>query len=208
MPVYVIGVGPGGEDYVTPVARRHIMDCDLLLGDERLTRLFPRPSRELDLKGDPPAAVQFILAQRTHLKLAVLVSGDPGLYSFLGVLSRYLGEEEYEVIPGVSSVQLAFARIKDSWEDALIVSLHGREEQDLAAAVKGHPKVALLTDSRWPPRKIAQHLWERGIRDREFIICQDLSYPQERVVRTDICGALSLRCPDVVLSSSKEPVEG
>jgi len=188
--LYIVGVGPGSEDYITPVARRHIAQCDLLLGNERLTRLFPVPSHELDLRGDPPRAMKFILANRPRLKMAVLVSGDPGLYSFLRVLSRYLDEDEFEVIPGISSVQLAFARIKDCWDDAFILNLHGRAGDNLMAAVERHPKIAILTDHRWSPREIARHLLEHGIEDRELIICENLSYPEERIVRTDIRSAL------------------
>lgn len=194
--VYVIGMGPGADDYVIPVARRCIEESDLLLGDERLTRLFARPSQELVLKGEPPAAVTFILANRERLKIAVLVSGDPGLYSFLGVLSRYLAKEEYEVIPGISTVQLAFARIKECWEDAFVLSLHGRRADELARAVREHPKVAILTDPHWSPRAIAQHLLEHGIEDREFITCENLSYPQERIIRGSIREALSAKVGD------------
>ncbi|MBI4216039.1 MAG: precorrin-6y C5,15-methyltransferase (decarboxylating) subunit CbiE [Chloroflexi bacterium] len=193
--LYVIGVGPGGEEYITPVARRHIEQCDLLLGSPRLTRMFDKPSLELDLKEGAGAAIDFIKARKALLKVAVLVSGDPGLYSFLKVLSRHLPPEDYEVLPGISSMQLAFARLKDSWEDAHILSLHGREAEGLAEAVAQHPKVAIFTDSRWQPRAIARHLLEHGLQEREMVICEELSYPQERVVCMDVLGALE--APDV-----------
>lgn len=189
--LYIIGVGPGDESYITPAARAQAAECDLLLGSQRLTRLFDRPSRELDLKGDPPAAVRFILENRAHLKIGVLVSGDPGLYSFLGVISNYLRQEEFEVVPGISSVQLAFARLKEGWEDAFILSLHGRDADGLAGAVRQHPTVAILTDGRWTSREIARNLLEHGIEDRELIICENLSYPEERIIASDIRGALA-----------------
>ena len=189
--LYIIGIGPGSKDYITPMAQRHIAECDLLLGHERLTRLFAIPSHELDLRGDPPEAVKFILAHRSRLNMAVLVSGDPGLHSFLRVLRRYLNEDEYEVVPGISSVQLAFAKLKDCWEDATILRLHGLEGDAWVTVVEEHPKVAILTDQRWTPREIARRLLEHGIEDREFIICENLSYPEERILRTDICTALN-----------------
>ena len=190
--VFVIGVGPGTADYLTPVARACIEGCDLLLGSPRLTRLFPQESRPLDFRGDPPASVKYILENRSRQKIGVLVSGDPGLYSFLGVISRYLPPEDYEVMPGISSVQLAFARLKESWADALILSLHGRQETDLARKVAAHPKVAILTDPSHPPQAIARALLAHGLKGREFIICQDLSYPEERIVRTTLEEAAQL----------------
>lgn len=189
--LYIIGVGPGDESYITPAAGAQVADCDLIMGSQRLTRLFDRPSRELDLKGDPPAAVQFILENRAHLKIGVLVSGDPGLYSFLGVISNYLRQDEFEVVPGISSVQLAFARLKEGWADAFILSLHGRDGGGLAGVVAQHPTVAILTDGRWTPREIARNLLEHGIEDRELIICENLSYPEERIMVSDIRGVLA-----------------
>jgi precorrin-6B methylase 1 len=51
--------------------------------------------------------------------------------------------------------------------------------------------VAILTDGRWTPREIARNLLEHGIEDRELIICENLSYPEERIMVSDIRGALA-----------------
>jgi precorrin-6y C5,15-methyltransferase (decarboxylating) CbiE subunit len=191
--VYIVGVGPGAEDYLTPLARRKIEEADILVGSPRLTGLFPgKESRGLDFSGEPPATAQFILENRRRKRLAVLVSGDPGLYSFLGVLARYLKPEEYEVIPGISSVQLAFARLGESWENAFVFSIHGRGLEGLIEAVKEHSKVALLTDGHISPRDIASYLIEGGVSDRELVVCRNLSYPDESITRTDLQGASSL----------------
>lgn len=185
--VCVVGMGPGAEDYLIPLARKKIEEADVLVGSPRLTGLFPdKEAWGLDFSGEPPATVSYILENRTRKRIAVLVSGDPGLYSFLGVLARYLRPEEYEIVPGISSVQLAFARLKESWEDAFIYSVHGRKLDGLIEVIKQHPKVALLTDGRLSPREIARYLRKEGIEDRELVVCSDLSYPGERVTRLDI----------------------
>ncbi len=191
--VYVVGVGPGAEDYLIPLARRKIEEADILVGSPRVTGLFPgKEAQGLDFRGEPPSTVGFILEHRHRKRIAVLVSGDPGLYSFLGVLARYLGPEEYEVVPGISSVQLAFARLKESWEDAFIYSVHGRKMDGLIEAVKEHSKVALLTDDRLSPWDIASYLLEGGVKDRELVVCRDLSYPEESITSIDIEAAQSL----------------
>jgi len=185
--VCVVGMGPGAEDYLIPLARKKIEEADVLVGSPRLTGLFPgKEARGLDFSGEPPTTVSYILENRQRKRIAVLVSGDPGLYSFLGVLARYLRPEEYEIVPGISSVQLAFARLKESWEDAFIHSVHGRKLDGLIEVVKQHPKVALLTDGRLSPREIALYLRAGGIEDREMVVCSDLSYPGERVTRLDM----------------------
>ncbi|MBI2957351.1 MAG: precorrin-6y C5,15-methyltransferase (decarboxylating) subunit CbiE, partial [Chloroflexi bacterium] len=187
--VCVIGVGPGDDAFIAPAARQKVAECDLILGSERLTRLFDKPSQPLQLRGNPPQSIQFILANRDRARIGVLVSGDPGLYSFMGTLSRFLGRDDYEVVPGISAVQLAFARAKETWENAFILSLHGRARDDLDAVVKRHAKLAVLTDDRWSPGALARYLLERGLKDREFIVCQDLSYPGERIWRGDVRSA-------------------
>jgi precorrin-6y C5,15-methyltransferase (decarboxylating) CbiE subunit len=115
-----------------------------------------------------------------------LVSGDPGLYSFLGRLSRVLRREEYVVIPGISAVQAAFAKMGEGWEDAKILSLHGRKIGNLAMKVKASAKVFLFTDADFPPNKIAAYLLEKGIGNRKAIVLEHLTYPSERIVETDL----------------------
>ena len=184
--VCVVGMGPGAEEYLVPLARKKIEEADILVGSPRLTRLFPgKEARGLDFSGEPPATVRFIRDNRERKRIAVLVSGDPGLFSFLGVLARYLKPEEYEIVPGISSVQMAFARLKDTWEDAFIHSVHGRRLDGLVEVVKQHRKVALLADGRVSPREIARHLREGGIDDRELVVCSDLSYSDEKVAPLD-----------------------
>ncbi len=191
--VYVVGVGPGAEDYLIPLARRKIEEADILLGSPRLTGLFPgKEAQGLNFRGEPPPTIGFILEHRHRKRIAVLVSGDPGLYSFLGILARYLGPEEYEVVPGISSVQLAFARLKERWEDAFMYSVHGRKLDGLIEVVKEHGKVALLTDERLSPRDIASYLLKGGVRGRELVVCRDLSYPEESITSVDIEAAQSL----------------
>jgi precorrin-6Y C5,15-methyltransferase (decarboxylating) len=73
----------------------------------------------------------------------VLASGDPGFFGIVRVL-RARGITPH-VIPAVSSVALAFARIGLDWDDALVVSAHGRDPHPALAAALAHPKAAILT---------------------------------------------------------------
>ncbi len=194
--VYVIGMGPGSLDYLVPLAWKKIEEADVLVGSGRLTGLFPaKESYALDFTGEPPGTVRFILENRSR-KVAVLVSGDPGLHSFLGVLARYLDPGEFEVVPGISSVQLAFARMGESWENAVIRSIHGRDLEGLVDVVREHGKVALLTDGRLSPRDIGAYLIEGGIKDKQLVVCQNLSYPDEVVTRTGLGDAPALTAAD------------
>jgi cobalt-precorrin-7 (C5)-methyltransferase len=185
--VYVIGIGSGTEDYLLPIARRTIESSDCLIGGKRALLLFHGLQKEeILLEGNFEKVIPYLLKEKERKKIAVLVSGDPGLYSFLGKISRILKKEEYVVIPGISTVQIAFARIGEGWEDATILSLHGRRVDDLAERVKEASKIILLTDGDFPPEKIASQLLERGLENRRAVVLENLTYPNERILDTDL----------------------
>ncbi|MER3420413.1 MAG: precorrin-6y C5,15-methyltransferase (decarboxylating) subunit CbiE, partial [Chloroflexota bacterium] len=79
-------------------------------------------------------------------RVTVLASGDPLFYGIGGLLVRRLGREALVFHPHVTCVALAFARIGEPWEDATVLSLHGRDPQDLVPRVRASRKVAILTD--------------------------------------------------------------
>ena len=185
--VYIIGIGPGTEDYLLPAARKEIESSDCLIGGRRNLRLFQSLYKEERLlEGNFDQVIPFLLKEREKKKIAVLVSGDPGLYSFLGAISQVLKKEDYVVIPGISTLQIAFARIGERWEDATLLSLHGRKMDDLAARVESSKKTFLFTDSSFPPEKIASHLLEKGVENRRALVMENLTYPDERIVDTDL----------------------
>ena len=115
-----------------------------------------------------------------------MVTGDPGMYSLLDKISIDLKPNEYEVIPGISTMQLAFSKIGENWHDAKIISLHGREIDNLTGQIKPLNKVFLFTDSDFPPDKIAAHLLKEGLENRRAVVLENLSYPDEKIIDTDL----------------------
>lgn len=83
------------------------------------------------------------------------------------------------MIPHYSSVQLAFARLGDSWQDAELISLHGRPIQGLAQRIDGRHKIALLTDENNTPAVIAAYLQEFGMVEYEAFVCERLGGAEE-----------------------------
>jgi precorrin-6Y C5,15-methyltransferase (decarboxylating) len=121
---------------------------------------------------DPGAAVEEL--GRNGARTCVLASGDPG---FFGIVRR-LEEFSPAVEPGVSSVALAFARLGISWDDAVVVSAHGRDPRRALNVCRAHPKVAVLTGPACGPPEIRAALtgWERKI-----VVAQRLGLPGERL---------------------------
>lgn len=192
--VHIIGIGPGSKDYLLPIAKREIKRADCLVGGKRLLSLFQHQDKEkISLENNFKEVIWYIKENRAKKKIVVLVSGDPGLYSFLGQISQVLKKEDYAVIPGISTLQIAFARVGETWQDTKIISLHGRRSGSLAEEVKTSPKVFLLTDLTFPPERIAAHLLDKGVENKKAIILENLSYPNERIVDTDLKNLSQMR---------------
>lgn len=185
--IHIIGIGPGSKEYLLPIARRTIENSDCLIGARRILSLFRNLDKEkiyLDKNFD--RIIPYIEKNRSEKKLAILVSGDPGLYSFLGKIQKSFKKDEYSVIPGISVLQLAFAKIGETWEDAKIISLHARAPHSLIEDVRNHSKVFLFTDSKFSPPRIAGYLIARGIENRKAVVFENIGYPDERIVDTDL----------------------
>jgi precorrin-6B C5,15-methyltransferase / cobalt-precorrin-6B C5,C15-methyltransferase len=108
--------------------------------------------------------------------VCVLASGDPGFFGVVRALGAAVGPERLEVHPAPSSVALAFARLGLPWDDALVVSAHGRDPRPAIHTALRHPKVAILTEPRAPAALIADALDGRTV-----LVAEALGTPAERI---------------------------
>ncbi len=180
--VYVVGVGAEGMSGLTARAREILRDADLLIGVERLQAAIPEGKADRLVAN--PGTSEVLDRIETRLgesRIAVLASGDPGFFGIAKVLVRRLGKDRVEIVPHVSSVQLAFARIKESWEDATFLSVHGRSLDGIASIVRRSAKAALLTDGSNTPAKIARSLLAEGVDGYRAYLCEDLGGRDERI---------------------------
>ncbi|MDA8210579.1 MAG: precorrin-6y C5,15-methyltransferase (decarboxylating) subunit CbiE [Clostridia bacterium] len=188
-PVWVVGIGPGHPDYILPAAVRAVEAACFLVGGPRALELFNHLNRESKLiDRNLPEVLEYIKDKRKQGPVAVLVSGDPGFYSLLGYLSKHFAPEDLRVIPGISSVQVAFSTLKLPWQDAALLSLHGRPLEDAAHLLGEYPAVGLLTDPKVSPAQLADCLANQGLHQAEVYICENLSYPDEQVCQVSPAG--------------------
>ncbi len=185
--VKVVGVGPGDGKYLCEKAREALINSSVLVGGKRLLQTFASSEqRVFSLEEGLEAAVDFICREKHSGEVAVLVSGDPGIFSFAAYLRQYLNREEIEIIPGISAFQLLFARLCISWQEASFFSVHGKFPAYLVEAVLEEKISVIFTDSKWTPSALAQHLMEKGVPDLKAAVGKDLSYPEEEVYRTTL----------------------
>lgn len=146
-------------------------------GREVLATLAPDGAERLVLGADLDAALNRIAAAPGPT--VVLASGDPGFFGIVRRLRDVLGTRRLAVHPAPSSVAVAFGRLGLPWDDAVVVSAHGRAPQAALAAALAHPKVAILTGPDTPPQFFAAGL--RGTACR-LAVAERLGFPEERMV--------------------------
>ena len=184
----IVGCGPGHREYLTAIAEKKIREAQVLIGPNKLLENFPEfPGERIALQGNYRETTGLLLSWYKEKNTVVLVTGDPGIYSYARIIIETVGPENCEIIPGISSIQLAFARLGMTWDDAVIISLHGKQIEDhtLIDQITRHPKLVLLTDEENSAARISQLLSQYGIKRRPAYICQDLSLPTEQIWQTD-----------------------
>ena len=192
--VQIIGVSPEGAGSLGTAARAAIKRAQQVYGGERLLKLFSFPHTEATvIKDNLPLVVSSIKANLGIKRMVVLASGDPGFFGIARYLGEKLGREAIEITPAVSSMQYAFARIKENWEDATFTSVHSRPIEKIIETVMSSHKIAILTDHKNTPRQIAGALLAAGIDDCRVHICQDLGTAGERIVSTNLMGVSQMK---------------
>lgn len=180
--ITVAGIGPGSPDYMIPAARDAIDAADVVIGGRRaLDTLVTGAQRRLVITADLQALETAIREVPSQEKITVLVSGDPGYYSLLQWLRRTFPEEPIRVIPGLSSIQVAFSRIAESWYDATLLSFHGRVPEEAELVYRERRKLAFLTDAQHNPAYIARALMAHGWPPQSRAVAiERISYDDER----------------------------
>ncbi|CAA7601902.1 cobalt-precorrin-7 (C15)-methyltransferase [decarboxylating]/trimethylsulfonium-tetrahydrofolate N-methyltransferase [Acididesulfobacillus acetoxydans] len=176
--IHVIGVGPGRPEWVPQATHDIVAQCDAIVGSSRVLHLFPELRKgSYHLSGDMVQSLQLVAnLLEENMVVGVLVSGDPGFFSFLAALRREFTEEVINAHPGLSAVQFAFARAGIPWQDASFASVHGRDLASLPRTIL--KPLAVLTGGNNTPQKVAQLLLERGINPR-ISVGNSLCYPEE-----------------------------
>ena len=185
---------------------RLLVDAALVAGGwQHLETLGVERGRAVVLRGDLSEALARI--EGTEGPVVVLASGDPGFFGIVRLLGGQFGRENLRVLPGLSSVALAFARAGLSWDDAVTVSAHGRDPRRAVNVCRAHPKVAVLTSPDFGPAELAEAL---GGLDRTFVVAEKLGEADERVFHGDTGTVMGMEWedPNMVLVLDEERMPG
>lgn len=188
-PVNVIGIGLSPKD----LTQKHldiISAADILVGGKRHLEYFKDSSADKkEITKNIIDVIDFIRDRMGEKSIVVLASGDPLFYGIGSRVAKSLGENVV-IHPNISAISGAFSRIKESWNDAHVISLHGRDsETDLLRALKNNDKIAVYTDPKRNPAWVASVLLERGFKEFEMWVLERLGDPDERVNRLSLSDA-------------------
>ena len=182
--VSVVGMGMSPDD-LSRRAHAVIEAADVLIGGKRHLSYFSHlPAEKIPLYKNFDQVIRSIKASlRKKKRIVVIASGDPGYYGIARYLVKHLGKEAIEIIPNITTFQAAFAKIKESWDDALLLSSHGRPLPRLASLLKRHRKIGLLTDQKNTPGAIARQVLEKdpSLKATTVFIVEQLGAQGEKV---------------------------
>ncbi|MFG2130094.1 precorrin-6y C5,15-methyltransferase (decarboxylating) subunit CbiE [Streptomyces sp. NPDC048751] len=181
--ITVVGTGTGAP--VPEDAEDVLAGAELVVGGRRhleAVRL-PEAAERIVLGPLAPALdaiEEYVVKERP---VVVLASGDPGFFGIVRALAERFGARRLAVRPGASSVATAFARLGLTWDDAVVVSAHGRDPRTAVNACRAHPKVAVLTGPGAGPAELGAAL-ARTAPGRVLVVASALGDPSaERVER-------------------------
>ncbi|MGV9398032.1 precorrin-6y C5,15-methyltransferase (decarboxylating) subunit CbiE [Streptomyces sp. NPDC003668] len=175
--ITVVGTGTGA-----PVPGEVLAGAALVVGGRRHLDAvdLPEGAGRIVLGPLAPALDAIGECVARGLPVVVLASGDPGFFGIVRALAERFGPGRLDVRPGVSSVAAAFARLGLPWDDAVVVSAHGRDLRTAVNACRAHPKVAVLTGPGAGPAELGAALGG----GRVLVVASALGDPErERVER-------------------------
>ena len=180
--VFIAGIGPGSEALQTQEVRAAIRRADCLIGARRMLDAVAGP-QQLTIDAIAPEAIASHIAQHPECgAFCVVMSGDTGFYSGTKKLLPLLKACRVRVLPGLSSMSYLCARLGVSYEDAVPVSLHGRD-LDIAREVRRRRKVFTLVGGDGGMQALCERLTQAGLGHVRLSVGERLSYPDEKITR-------------------------
>ncbi len=184
--IKIIGIGDDGLEGLTAAAREIVDQAELLIGPKQTLSLIAGGKAEKLEIGNDLGAVLRAIESASKQRVVILTPGDPLFYGTARYLCDKLGKDRFDVTPHVSSMQLAFARVKESWDDAYLTDLATQPLELVVEKTRTAAKVGLFTTELSPPSAVAQALLDRKIDYFSAYVCENLGSPDERVTHAEL----------------------
>lgn len=209
-PFWLVGGGSGEPDYLLPAAKKILEQADCVIASQRFERMLP-VKKLLPLSNLSDLLEQLPTMLETE-SIAILVSGDPLLYSFYRTIKNRYPDWHIHVIPGIGSLQLLGAKFGLTMEQAYICSLHGKSYTagSIACAVAQHSLTFFFCSAKDGVREIANALCFYGLENTTLFVGADLTYETEQLWQGTPNQFCEMKNPSLcvaaVFNSSPKPI--
>lgn len=191
-PIQIIGIGLDGLAGLPVATQQLIAQASIIAGSDRHLSYIPitHPAQRWSLVNLADRLQQYLVQSHSG-SVVVLTSGDPLFFGLGRQLLEALPADVLTFHPHISSLQLAFSRVKLPWQEATVISAHGRSLDLLAAALRaGKNPIAVLTDGINTPGAIARLIQSLDLPTHyQLWICENLGGADERVQQQSIVAA-------------------
>lgn len=177
--ISLVGIGMGAEKTLTLEGKKALNEAELLIGAKRMTEAVQKPGQMVLHEYRSEKIVEYIREHPKYRTVAIALSGDAGFYSGAKKLIDQL-DGNVEVICGISSVVYFMSKIGLSWDDAKIVSAHGRN-CNLISLIRHNPKVFSILGTEDGVAVLASRLVYYGMGDVTLYVGENLSYENEKI---------------------------
>ena len=177
--ISLVGIGMGAEKTLTLEGKKALNEAELLIGAKRMTEAVQKPGQMVLHEYRSEKIVEYIKEHPKYRTVAIALSGDVGFYSGAKKLIDQL-DGNVEVICGISSVVYFMSKIGLSWDDAKIVSAHGRN-CNLISLIRHNPKVFSILGTEDGVAVLASRLVYYGMGDVALYVGENLSYENEKI---------------------------
>ena len=187
--LYLVGIGPGSGKYLTKEAEDVVNSSEIVIGSKRALKLFPDMKAEkIELNAQNMGEMLKLAVSKAadNNKVALLSTGDPGFSGLLKPIQKIKGNLDLEVVPGISSIQLCASKLQIPWDEANIITMHGKgfSSSLLPLLSNGRPTIILPNTTI---NETVNYLMEKGIEpNRAVAVCENLSYENEKVVKAKL----------------------
>lgn len=184
--IYIVGIGDDGLEGLTGQARQLIERAEVLVGSPATLAQIPSSGAERIAVGGDLEQLTAVVRQVGERGTVMLASGDPLFYGIARFLTESFGKDRFEVVPHVSSMQLAFARVKESWDDAYLSNLATQSLDRVVDNIRTAERAGLFTTEAITPAVVAAALLDRRIDYFTAYVCENLGTPDEVVTQGDL----------------------
>ena len=184
--ISVIGIGEDGVQGLSDSSIQLIENAEIIIGGERHLKMLagmvqPKNQIRTDWAKGFNKTLDLI-EQKKGKNIVVLASGDPMYFGVGATLARRFGGDALNVIPAVSSISLACARMGWSQPDVNVVTIHGRPAENINRYLFNNAKIIALSNDGESPSVVAKLLRAHGFAKSKITVLENLGGENENYI--------------------------